>query len=227
MTGNNDDAAREDPFLGGLVPQVTEHLAEQRAQGFNADAGQSRFLAWLAAHTREPAVPVRSRVFISYRRTDAGPYARLLQVRFSERFPGTPVFMDLDSIEAGANFAEAIESAVHTCAVLVALIGPRWLTAADEEGRRRIDDPDDYVRFEIRTALERSVRVIPVLVDGAKPPRRQQLPSDLRKLARLNALEMSYDRFEYDETRLTTVIEKALAAENSTATLRPRRRGLP
>ena len=73
-----------------------------------------------------------------------------------------------------------------------------------------INDPDDHVRFEIRTALERGVRVIPVLVDGVSAPRQRQLPADLRKLARLGAVAMSYDRFEYGETRLTDVIQRSL-----------------
>jgi hypothetical protein len=156
-------------------------------------------------------------VFISYRRSDAGPYARLLQVQLGHHLPATPVFMDLDSIEAGTDFAEAIKAGVHSCRVLVALIGPKWLTLGDAEGRRRLDDPDDYVRFEIRTALERRVRVIPVLVDGATMPQRQELPDDLGKLARLNALQMSYDRYEYDESRLIAVVRKVLAAESADA----------
>ena len=154
-------------------------------------------------------------VFISYRRSDAGPYARLLQIRFGQRLRGAPVFMDLDSIEAGDDFAEAIQAAVESCRVLIALIGPRWLTVSDAEGRPRLDDPDDYVRFEIRTALERRARVIPVLVDGATMPHRQQLPDDLARLARLNALPMSYDRYEYDESRLITITQKSLAAESA------------
>jgi hypothetical protein len=151
-------------------------------------------------------------VFISYRREDTGPYARLLKVKLSERFPDAQVFMDLDSIEAGLDFAEVIESALHSCVVLVALIGREWLTIADEDGCRRLDNPDDYVRFEIRTALERCVRVIPVLVDGAKALRQQQLPTDLGKLARLNTLEMSYGRYEYDETRLMAIIQRVIAS---------------
>jgi hypothetical protein len=152
-------------------------------------------------------------VFISYRRSDAGPYARLLKVQLGQQLHGTTVFMDLDSIEAGTDFAEAIRSAVSSCRVLIALIGRRWLTITDERGHRRLDDPDDYVRFEIRTALERRSRVIPVLVDGATMPRRQMLPDDLATLARLNALPISYDRYEYDESRLITLIQKLLAAE--------------
>jgi TIR domain len=153
-------------------------------------------------------------VFISYRRIDTGPYARLVQVRLGEHLPGTPVFMDLDSIEAGVDFAEAITAGLDTCSVMVALIGPRWLTAIGDEGRRRLDNPDDYVRFEIRTALQRGLRVIPVLVDGAKMPGPQQLPTDLGKLARLNHLEISYDRYEYDESRLVAIIRKVLAARS-------------
>jgi TIR domain len=157
-------------------------------------------------------------VFISYRRCDAGPYARLLQVQLTRRLPHTPVFMDLDSIEAGTDFAEAIKAGVGSCRVLIALIGPRWLTATatGSRRRRRLDDPGDYVRFEIRTALERRARVIPVLVDGATMPDRRQLPDDLAPLARLNALPISYDRYEYDEGRLITAIQKLLAAEAPT-----------
>lgn len=156
-------------------------------------------------------------IFISYRREDTGPYARHLQVELSERFPDTQVFMDLDSIEPGLDFAEVISDALKGCLVLVALIGRQWATLTDEEGRRRLEDPDDYVRFEIGTALNCGVRVIPVLVDNAKPIRQQQLPPDLHKLARLNALELSYVRYQYDADRLLGIIERVLATESTPA----------
>jgi TIR domain len=152
-------------------------------------------------------------VFISYRRSDTGPYARLLKAELAGRFPRVRVFMDLDAIEPGLDFAEIIRDAVSTCHVMVVLIGRQWATATDGEGRRRLDDPDDYVRAEIRAALIRSVRVIPVLIDGAQPLLHQHLPSDLRKLTRLNVLEMSYDRYPYDATRLNDIIERVLAAK--------------
>jgi hypothetical protein len=150
-------------------------------------------------------------IFLSYRREDAAPYARLLQYQLSERFPDARVFMDLDSIEAGLDFAEVIRDAVDSSAVLVALIGHQWATVADERGRRRLDDPDDFVRFEVQTALERGVRVIPVLVDNARPLRQEQLPAELQKLARLNALELSYGRYQYDSDRLLDLIQRVLA----------------
>ena len=150
-------------------------------------------------------------IFLSYGREDAAAYARLLQHELRERFPDARVFMDLDSIDPGRPFAEVIREAVESCAVLVALIGRQWLTLTDEEGQRRLDNPGDYVRFEVHTALERGVPVIPVLADGARPPRQQELPSELHKLAGLNALELSYARYEYDAGRLFDFIQRVLA----------------
>ena len=151
-------------------------------------------------------------VFLSYRRDDAGPYARSLQRELSERIPDARVFMDLDSIEPGLDFAEVIQGALDSCAVLVALIGRQWATLTDEEGVRRLDSPDDYVRFEVTTALERGVRVIPVLIDSAKPLRQQELPAELHKLARLNAAKLSYDRYQDDVNRLLDLIQRVLTA---------------
>jgi hypothetical protein len=152
-------------------------------------------------------------IFLSYRREDAAPYARLLQRDMRERFPDARVFLDLDSIEAGVPFARVIQEALDSCAVLVALIGRQWVALADAEGSRRLDNPGDLVRLEVQTALERGVRVIPVLVDGARPPRQEQLPSELHKLAGLNALELSYARYDYDAGRLLDLIESVLKAK--------------
>jgi hypothetical protein len=151
-------------------------------------------------------------IFLSYRRGDALPYARLLKSELTGRFPDARVFMDLDSIEPGSDFAEVIEQALGLCVVLVALIGRQWATLSDEEGNRRLDNPDDLVRYEIVTALERGVPVIPVLVDDARPLRRQELPAELHKLARLNALELSSGHYQYDANRLLDLIQKRLAA---------------
>ncbi len=161
-------------------------------------------------------------VFLSYRREDAAPYARLLKLQLRERLPGAQVFMDLDSIEPGLDFAEVIREAVGSCVVLVALIGRQWSTLTDEDEHRRLDNPDDYVRFEVQAALERGVRIIPVLVDGARPLRKQQLPAELEKLARLNALELSYGRYEYDADQLLTLIQRLLAAASETRNDRAR-----
>jgi hypothetical protein len=184
--------------LGQLVERSLRELAETRRPFRRSIEGKESSAA-------------QGGIFISYRREDSTPYARLLKYELSERIPGARVFMDLDSIEPGLEFVDVIQEAVDSCAVLVVLIGRQWATIADEGGRLRIDDPDDNVRFEVQAALQREVRVIPVLVDGAEPLRRHQLPSELHKLARLNALELSYDRYQYDADRLLDFIQRVLA----------------
>ena len=98
-----------------------------------------------------------------------------------------------------------------SCDVLLALIGAEWLTITDEHGRRRLDDPDDFVRLEIEAALTREVRVIPILVDGARMPRADELPDSLAKLVRRQALELSPGRFDSDTSRLFRVLDRTLA----------------
>jgi hypothetical protein len=146
---------------------------------------------------------------------DATPYALLLHSRLRERFPDVHVFMDLEAIEPGLDFAEVIRQAVVSCAVLVALIGRHWATLIDERGRRRLDDRDDWVRSEIQAALERGVRVIPVLVDGARPLQAEQLPAELRKLARLQALARVWRSIPVERimTRCPTRLSGALPAD--------------
>jgi TIR domain len=111
-----------------------------------------------------------SGVFISYRRTDSDYPAGWLFERLAERFGRDRVFKDVDSLQPGDDFAEVITAAASSCSALVAVIGERWLTITDEYGRRRLDDPDDFVRLEIEAALNRGVRVSPVLVDRASMP---------------------------------------------------------
>ena len=159
-------------------------------------------------------------IFLSYRRADTPAYARLLQRELTGRFPGSRVFMDLDSIPPGRVVEDVIRDAVDSCAVFVALIGRQWATLADEQGRRRLDSPDDYVRFEVKTALDRGVWVIPVLVDGANPVRQQDLPFDLQRLARLNAFELSDRRYDFDSARLLDDIQRELAAPGAAAVSR-------
>jgi peptide/nickel transport system substrate-binding protein len=131
--------------------------------------------------------------------------------RLAARLGDDQVFMDVDAIAPGLDFTEVIAEAVSTCELLLAIIGPRWLNATDEEGRRRLDDPNDFVRLEIETALERDIRVIPVLVEDARLPRAGDLPASLVKLVRLQAVELSHSRFHADTGRLLNVLEVTLA----------------
>ena len=148
------------------------------------------------------------RVFVSYRREDTRHMAGRLFDRLSERFGELNVFMDVDSIEPGIDFSQAIERAVQKCDVLLALIGRAWLSETDEHGRPRLDDPDDLVVLEIKSALDRDIRVIPVLIDGAAAPRHDELPEGLAPLARRNAIRVDHDTFRSDIGPLLNVLNQ-------------------
>jgi TIR domain len=159
----------------------------------------------------ESLPPAPGRIFISYRRDESAYPAGWLFDRLAERFGFDQVFKDVDSIEMGDDFVEVITNAVGSTDVLLALIGDRWLTITDEHGKRRLDDPNDFVRLEIEAALARKVRVIPILVEGANMPRADELPPSLAALARRQALELSPSRFDFDTSRLLRVLDKTLA----------------
>jgi hypothetical protein len=94
--------------------------------------------------------------------------------------------------------------------VLVAIIGPNWLKARDGEGERRLNNPNDFVRLEISAALQRNIPVIPVLVDGASPPRVDELPDDLKVLARRQSIEVSHTKFDRDMDKLSQSIRAGI-----------------
>jgi hypothetical protein len=159
----------------------------------------------------ESAAGPTGRIFISYRRDETAYPAGWLYDRLAQHFGAGQIFKDVDSIELGDDFVQVITRAVGSCDVLLALIGHRWLTIPDAQGRRRLDDPDDFVRLEIEAALTRNVRIIPILVDGARMPQADELPGGLASLARRQALELSPSRFEYDTSRLLKILEMTLA----------------
>jgi hypothetical protein len=148
----------------------------------------------------------RGRIFISYRREDTAYPAGWIFDRLTQYFGRDQVFKDVHSIGLGDPFAQMITAAVESCDVLLALIGNQWLTIANPDGRRRLDNPDDFVRLEIEAALTRNVRIIPVLVDGAQMPRASDLPPTLAALAGRQALELSPNRFDHDMTRLLSAL---------------------
>ncbi len=158
------------------------------------------------------AIPAaQGRIFISYRREDTAYPAGWLYDRLTDRFAKGQVFKDIDSIKLGDDFVAVITTAVGSCDVLLALIGDRWLTVTGEDGRRRVDDPDDFVRLELEAALARNVRVIPILVEGARMPSAAELPASLTGLVRRQALELSPARFDSDTGRLLKVLDDTLA----------------
>jgi formylglycine-generating enzyme required for sulfatase activity len=151
-----------------------------------------------------------SAIFVSYRRQAALVHARAVFERLSREFGPDQVFIDLEGIDVGVDFVELIEQQLRGCRVLLALIDPEWATAADSKGRRRLELPNDYVRIEVATALRRRIRVVPILIDGAEMPEEEALPDDLKGLARRNALELDFKRFDAEVRRLVAAIRRIL-----------------
>ena len=121
-----------------------------------------------------------AKIFISYRREDAQHQADRLHAVIAPHVEDAArdIFIDIDNIPLGVNFAAHLDEKVSQCEVLLALIGPGWLEARDNAGNRRLDDPEDFVRIEIASALKRGIPVVPVLLDGAPVPRAQDLPEE-------------------------------------------------
>src|SRR6266498_3014482 len=128
------------------------------------------------------------KIFISYRRADSAETTNRLYDRLAYAFGRENVFKDVDSLQRGDDFPDVLRNAVQECAVFLSIIGQRWLMVQDEAGRRRLDNPKDWVRQETEMALQRGKNclLIPTLVDGAPLPRPEFLPRSLTKLADLN-----------------------------------------
>ena len=149
-------------------------------------------------------------VFISYRRDDSAAYAGRLFDILSAAFGADNTFMDVDDIKGGDDFTTVIERTLGASDALVAVIGPRWLSDADANGARRLDNPNDFVRIEIAKALQRGIRVIPVLVGGATLPHPGDLPDNLKSLCDRQAVEIRDTRFHEDAKDLVDVLHGTL-----------------
>ena len=149
-----------------------------------------------------------AKVFISYRRDDSAGYAGRVHDRLAQEFGPDLLFMDVDSISLGVNFVKVLHDEVAKCDVLLAVIGANWLNASDEDGHRRLDNPHDFVRVEIAAALQRDIPVIPILLDGARIPKGNQLPAELADLVVRNGLEVRHASFHSDMDRLIRSLKK-------------------
>jgi hypothetical protein len=148
------------------------------------------------------------KIFISYRREDTGFLAIPVRDRLAAHYGQREVFFDVDAIPLGYDFAAEIDRKVASCDYFVALIGEKWLTAADEENQRRIDDPDDWVRLEIESALKRGIPVIPVLFN-VRMPKSAELPDSLAALSRRQAHWIRpLSDFNHDVDRLVQDIDR-------------------
>lgn len=137
-------------------------------------------------------------VFINYRGRDSGIHAVLVYQALCEHLPADEVFLDNQSIPTGADAAETLLDRVRRCGILLALIGPDWLTASDQAGRRLIDRPADWVRRELVAAFAAGVLVIPVLVGDVERLREADLPDEIAQLGRLQYRRLRYRRWAAD-----------------------------
>src|SRR5215831_11281964 len=167
----------------------------------------STFVNWVSRGATMP-----NKIFINYRREDSIDAAGRLHDRLAQTFGHKNIFMDVEDIPAGVDFAKYLSDQVAASRVFLAVIGPTWLDAKDESGGRRIDDPDDFVAIEITAALGRNIRVIPVLVEGARMPRVGELPDPLKALARRQAVEVRQLHFGRDAEALVERVSEALKA---------------
>lgn len=160
-------------------------------------------LAWLAWRRRGRG----TRIFISYRRADAGGWVRTLNDRLATHFGDDNVFIDVQDIAPGVDFVAALNDSLKDTRVVLIVIGPQWLDLRDAAGQRRLDDPQDWVRLEVKGALDSGKRVIPLLVGGAEMPAPDALPDDLKPLARRQAVRLYADQYDASIETLIRAIE--------------------
>jgi formylglycine-generating enzyme required for sulfatase activity len=160
------------------------------------------------------------KIFINYRRGDDPGSAQALFARLEQAFQPEQLFFDVDNIEPGLDFVRVLEEQVAACDVLISVIGRNWIDARDQSGARRLDNPDDFVRIEIESALAWDKRVIPVLVGQASMPSADQLPGPMKPLARRHAVRLTHERFRADTQALITALQRALQSADDARTAR-------
>jgi tetratricopeptide (TPR) repeat protein len=155
------------------------------------------------------------RIFISYRRDDAAGDAGRLADHLQRHFGRDQVFLDIDTIDPGRDFVQVLHASLQETAAVLVVIGPRWTTASDAAGARRLDNTKDFVRLEVEAALGRTIPVVPVLVQGAAMPRAEELPAALASLATRQAVVLDHAEFHDDTERLCDRLEQMIAGGKS------------
>ncbi len=149
-------------------------------------------------------------IFISYRREDSAGTTGRLYDRLAKTFSRKKLFMDVDERMHGLNFVKVLSDKVEACAVFLAVIGPGWVSSTAKDGGRRLDNPNDFVRIEVASALRRNIPLIPVLVDGAAMPSAQDLPDDIKELALRHAVQLRNAHFNHDSELVVGAIKARL-----------------
>jgi len=152
---------------------------------------------------------IQPKIFICYRRSDSSGESSHLAHRLGAEFGRSKIFFDINAIESGVNYEQALAKAREAARVMLVIIGDQWVSATTPSGQRRIDERDDPVRLEVRTGLERGI-LLPVLVKRAKMPSHYELPTDVSGLASIQALPINHETFDRDFTDLVHVLNDHL-----------------
>ena len=158
-------------------------------------------------------------IFISYRRSDSADITGRIYDRLSNHFGKEAIFKDVDSIPLAVDFRQCLDETVSQCKIVIAIIGPTWLSTSDEDGNLRLDNPTDWVRLELETAIQNKIPILPLLVGGARMPKAVDIPISIRTITYQNAASARTDPdFHNDLDRLITALEQKLGfAENHVA----------
>jgi hypothetical protein len=149
-------------------------------------------------------------IFVCYRREDTQDAAGRLHDRLVDAYGPERVFMDIDSVPLGIDFVEHVAEQIGKCSAVIVMIGKQWHTIKDKKRRRRLDNEDDLVRAEIRAALQQKIPVIPVTVQNAAMPQAEDLPDDIRLLARRNGIQLDAARWRTDVERLIKELDQVM-----------------
>jgi formylglycine-generating enzyme required for sulfatase activity len=150
-----------------------------------------------------------SKILISYRREDSADVTGRIYDRLIQQFGQGAIFKDVDSIPFGVDFRIYLDAQVAKCEVFLSVIGRDWMKKRGTKGKSRLDDPGDFVRIEIESALKRQIPVIPVLVSGASIPLSEQLPDSIQDLSYRHGIAVRPDPdFHRDMDRLIEYLKK-------------------
>ena len=161
--------------------------------------------------------PRGARVLLCYRRQDSASICGRVYDHLLAQFGAANVFRDIDSLAPGDAFAEKIRDYIAQCDAVIVLIGPRWLSMADAAGRRRLDDPEDFVRMEIAEGANQGKLILPALHDGVRMPAAQELPPDMAFLAQRNAIELTDRHFRSDMELLVDAVSRSVGGPSGAA----------
>jgi TIR domain len=202
---DTDRAAR----LSMLLPDLLTRLNQTEESDASGQTILTKQLDEPAAHD-DDFDATTPRLFLCYRRDDASDSAGRLVDKLVDAYGSDRVFMDIDSVPLGIDFVEHVSEQISRCAVVIVMIGKQWLKIKDKRRRRRLDNEDDLVRAEIRAALQQKVPVIPVVVQDADMPSAEELPEDIRPLARRNGIYLRPEQWRAGVARLLKELDKVM-----------------